>query len=85
MTPSLSSGPISSGPIFIGIDVAKAKLDLGRSDVRRFSPLPMIWTASPRSLRCSDLKPAIIVIEATGGLSDRCWMRCSTPICPRLW
>jgi transposase len=69
MTQSLSSGPISSGPIFIGIDVAKAKLDLARSDVPQILTVANDLDGIRQILQMlSDLKPAIIVVEATGGL-----------------
>jgi transposase len=60
---------VSSGPIFIGIDVAKAKLDLGRSDVPHILTVTNDLDGIGQILQMlSDLKPAIIVIEATGGL-----------------
>jgi transposase len=69
MTQSLSSGPISSGPIFIGIDVAKAKLDLARSDHPQVLTVTNDLDGIGQILEMlSDLKPAIIVVEATGGL-----------------
>jgi len=64
MTPSLSTGPI-----FIGIDVAKAKLDLARSD----DPRILTVTNDLDGIRVilqtlSDPAPTVIVIESTGGL-----------------
>jgi transposase len=69
MTQSLSTGPISSGPIFIGIDVAKAKLDLARSDDPGILTVENSLDGIRQILETlGDLKPAVIVIEATGGL-----------------
>lgn len=66
-TPSATPVP----PVFVGIDVAKDKLDLARSDtgeVRQFHNTP----AGIKSLVASLLpaKPARIVLEATGGLEQ---------------
>lgn len=58
--------------IFVGIDVAKDKLDLGRSDcdqVLTVSNDPAGIRQIVDSLRLA--KPAIIVVEATGGLERR--------------
>jgi transposase len=69
MTQSLSTGPMSSGPIFIGIDVAKAKLDLARSDDPGILTVENSLDGIRQILETlGDLKPAVIVIEATGGL-----------------
>ena len=60
---------LSSGPIFIGIDVAKAKLDLARSDDPRILTVENNLDGIRQILETlGDLKPDIIVVEATGGL-----------------
>ena len=60
---------LSSGPIFIGIDVAKAKLDLARSDDPRILTVENNLDGIRQILETlGDLKPAVIVVEATGGL-----------------
>ena len=60
---------LSSGPIFIGIDVAKAKLDLARSDDPRILTVENNLDGIRQMLEMlGDLKPDIIVVEATGGL-----------------
>ena len=58
-------------PLFVGIDVAKEKLDLARSDAE-----PIMTTANDaaaigrlvRQLRAAGAALAVIVVEATGGL-----------------
>ncbi len=56
-------------PLFVGIDVSKAKLDID------FAPAPAPFQAANDAAgiasvraRLIDLKPALIVLEATGGL-----------------
>ena len=68
----VSSSPVSSSPAsswFVGIDVAKEKLDLARSDSGE------IWTVNNDRQAIAKLvalftagKPQCIVIESTGGL-----------------
>jgi transposase len=63
------SSPLPSGPIFAGIDVAKDKLDLARSDTDRVQT----FTNDPEGIALligslAGTRPAILVIEATGGL-----------------
>jgi transposase len=66
MTPSISP---DSSLLFVGIDVAKEKLDLARSDS---NALLSVDNASDGIRRIVDLlrsaRPTLIVIEATGGL-----------------
>jgi transposase len=81
MTPQPASSPSSSSspppppppppPLFVGVDVAKDKLDLARSD----QPPGKVWTfdntpAGIARLLASlvDARPTTIVVEATGGL-----------------
>lgn len=69
----VSSQPVSSGssipPVFVGIDVAKATLDLARSDTGQALNL----ANDPRDIdrivqMLRPVKPACIVVESTGGL-----------------
>lgn len=67
MTPTVPSA--SAAAVVVGIDVAKDQLDLGRSD----SPqVPTFPNDAPGIAQIVDqmrvLKPALIVIESTGGL-----------------
>lgn len=70
MTPSVPQPVSSSSAPFVGIDVASAKLDLARSD----DVNGLLTVANdPDGIRriVADLKaaaPAVIVVEATGGL-----------------
>lgn len=57
------------GPVFVGIDVAKAHLDIA------LRPTAEAWRVAnddagiaPLVARLQDLQPALIVLEATGGL-----------------
>ena len=57
------------GPVFVGIDVAKAHLDIA------LRPTAEGWRVAnddagiaPLVARMQDLQPALIVLEATGGL-----------------
>jgi transposase len=67
-----SSSSSSSSPLYVGIDVAKATLDLARSDamaakdVRRYDNDPAGIAAIVKMLLAA--KPVMIVIESTGGL-----------------
>lgn len=57
---------MTTAPIFVGIDVAKAQLEVA---VR---PTGETWTVTPDeaglAARLTSLQPAVIVLEATGGL-----------------
>lgn len=69
MTDSTSSSSSSAQPIYIGIDVAGEKLDLARSD----APQCLTVGNDPQGIAqiaqlLTALKPATIVVEATGGL-----------------
>jgi transposase len=66
--PSASPAGPAAG-LVVGIDVAKQKLDLARSDCRQVSTFPndAAGIGSIVSLLIKD-QPAMIVIEATGGL-----------------
>jgi len=69
ITPNPSATPVT--PVFVGIDVAKDKLDVARSDtgeIRQFHNT----AAGIRSLVASlvPAAPARIVLEATGGLEE---------------
>jgi transposase len=71
MTDSISQPPVSQivGSLFVGIDVAKDKLDLARSDSDQILTLindPDGIRQIVDSLRSTP--PATIVVEATGGL-----------------
>jgi transposase len=67
---SLSSSSSASSPLYVGIDVAKATLDLARSDdlknVQRFDNDAVGIAVIVKQLR--QAKPVMIVIESTGGL-----------------
>lgn len=71
-SPSFSSPAPSSPPLYVGIDVAKATLDLACSDalaagdVQRFDNDAAGIAAIVK--RLLPLKPVMIVIESTGGL-----------------
>jgi transposase len=70
MTDESSPRPVA--PVFVGIDVAKDKLDLARSDSRQvlaFANDDAGVAAVLELLR--PLAPAVVVIEATGGLERR--------------
>ncbi len=55
--------------VFVGIDVAKDKLDLARSDVGSILTVANDATGVARIVRqLRDARPALIVVEATGGL-----------------
>jgi transposase len=63
-----SSSPVV--PLFIGIDVAKDKLDLARSDtgqVGAFTNDAPGWQKLIESFAAAPSKPTLIVVEATGG------------------
>ena len=66
-----SAAPQPVGTLFVGIDVAQDKLDLARSDSDRthtFANDPDGWRKLVDSLRAP--LPAVIVLEATGGLEQ---------------
>jgi transposase len=63
--------------LFVGIDVAKDKLDLARSDVGSICTVPndaagiaQIVEALRRSTPSTSSPPALIVVEATGGFEN---------------
>ncbi len=61
--------PVPPAPVYVGIDVAQDKLDLARTDadaVQTFANDPAGVAAVVHLL--SPVKPAVIVVEATGGL-----------------
>jgi transposase len=70
-----SSQPFCSPPVFVGVDVAKAKLDLARSDSGELLTLSndlqgieqMVQSLKPRG-GASSPSVACIVVESTGGL-----------------
>jgi transposase len=67
MTTSPASS-LPSGSLFVGIDVAKDKLDLARSDAKgaaSFTNDPAGWQKIVESFAAA--KPTLIVVEATGG------------------
>ena len=68
MTPL--SQPVSSVPsVFVGIDVAKDKLDLARSDTGELLVFPNDASGVARVVELlKAISPACIVIESTGGL-----------------
>jgi transposase len=73
MTHSTSSVSSSSNPsdLFVGIDVAKIKFDLARSDTTQ----RLEFTNDPKGIKQTvDLlrvaKPVMVVVEATGGLEQ---------------
>jgi transposase len=60
---------VSSEPIHIGIDIAKAKLDLARSDQKQVLTVANNPVGIGQIVQLlKGLNPAIIVMEATGGL-----------------
>lgn len=71
MTDTTTDASLSApqAPVYVGIDVAQDKLDLARTDagaVPTFANDPAGVAAVVRLL--SPLRPAVIVVEATGGL-----------------
>jgi transposase len=63
--------PQPAPPVFVGIDVAKAALDLARSDSRQILHVPNTPEGFQAILNLlKPLKVARIVIEATGGLEQ---------------
>lgn len=70
MTDASSSQPASS--VLIGIDVAGDKLDLARSDARQVLTVANDEQGIAQVVELlRPLKPALIVIEATGGIERR--------------
>jgi transposase len=69
MTHDDSSQTVSS-PLFVGIDVAKDKLDLARSDTAELLALANDAQGIGRIVESlkTDRRPACIVVESTGGL-----------------
>jgi transposase len=62
--------PVSQPPVYVGIDVAQDELDLARDDDDR--PVPP-FTNDPAGIAAvvallAPVRPALIVVEATGGL-----------------
>jgi transposase len=69
MTPS--STPQSSSSLFVGIDVAKDKLDLARSDSSQILTVANDSSGIARLVHSlAQAHPATIVVEATGGLEQ---------------
>ena len=71
-TANVTPSAVSPAPLVVGIDVAKDKLDLARSDadaVEVFASSPDGVGQILRLLRAAG--PAMIVIESTGGLERR--------------
>lgn len=70
MTHNVSSDPLSnSSPVFVGIDVAKEKLDLARSDTSERIALANDAKDIARLVNLlKELAPRCIVVESTGGL-----------------
>ena len=70
-------------PIFIGIDVSKARLDVAiRPSAEKLSVSNDEAGIQTLVKRLSELKPALIVLEATGGLErsvSGTLGECSTP------
>ena len=69
MTHVVSQSSAPAGPVFVGIDVAKDKLDLARSNSRQLLSV----TNDDKGIRqivqlLKTVAPTCIVIEATGGL-----------------
>ena len=67
-------------PVFVGIDVAKATLDVS------LSPTAERWTLAYTErevagllTRLNTLRPALVVLEATGGLEGPPWGRSPRP------
>ncbi len=61
--------PVPPAPVYVGIDVAQDKLDLARTDA---DAVP-VFANDPAGVAAvvgllSSIKPAVIVVEATGGL-----------------
>jgi transposase len=68
MTP-VSPHPVSAASVFVGIDVAKDKLDLARSDTGELLVFPNDAAGVARIVQTlKAISPACIVIESTGGL-----------------
>jgi transposase len=69
MTHLLDSSSSSADGLYVGIDVAKEKLDLARSDSKDVEQFDNNKTGIARIVKMMiDAKPIVIVIESTGGL-----------------
>lgn len=68
----MTSSPLpASSPLFIGIDVAKEKLDLGRSDTAAILTLDNTPDGIHRIVQMLQASgPALIALEATGGIEQ---------------
>lgn len=74
MTDASSSQPAAAtcSPVFIGIDVARDKLDLARSDSRQVLTVANDDRGIAQVVELlRPLRPALIVVEATGGIERR--------------
>jgi transposase len=60
--------PLPDSPYFVGIDVAKAKLDLARSDTGEILTVDNDVQGIARIIQSLRPAPQMIVIESTGGL-----------------
>ncbi len=85
-TQASSTAANAAGLLYVGIDVAKDKLDLARDEA---GPV-QTFTNDPRGIAqvielFNAVKPAMIVIEATGGLERRCSTPCWKRSCPPHW
>jgi len=69
-------------PVFVGIDVSKAQLDLALRPEGRFAaPIPG-GGHCPRTDASASLSPTLIVMEATGGLELPLTGHWPPPGCP---
>src|SRR5207302_3721628 len=67
-TPRPQEAPMSPQPLFVGIDVSKARLDTAlRPDGRTFADPNDPDGIAALVTRLAALRPALIVLEATGG------------------
>jgi transposase len=64
----MTNSTVSHQPVLVGIDVAKDKLDLGRSDIEHVVTLANSKRGIEKIVNLMrQINPALIVIEATGG------------------
>jgi transposase len=69
---SSTTAPLKTPPVFVGIDVAKAKFDLGTSLDPRVTTFDHTDAGVRQAVtQLVSLKPALVVLEATGGLERK--------------
>jgi transposase len=69
LAPTPTPGGGHGQPVYVGIDVAKEKLDLARSGSDAVETCPNDAAGITRVVRAlAPLRPAVVVVESTGGL-----------------